>query len=391
LPSLVVLPFTNLSDAPDSEYFTDGMTADITTELSRLSGLFVIAHASASGWRDKPVDLRQVAESLGVQYVLEGNARLIDNRLRVNVHLIDTTRDVYLWSEKYDRQMQNVFAVQDDIAANIVSALAVKLTEAEKNRAARRYTSSIAAYDDFLRGLAHYSQFTPDDNRLARDYYQQAITRDGVFARAHSAMALTYAAEHRYGWGKPQETALDEALRLARKAIALDDSLPQAHWVLAYVQVFRQDYAEAAAAANRAIALDPNYADSYVTLAVCKMHYGNPEAARDLVRKAMLLNPRYPAAYASVLGQIHYFLGEYELAAVRLREAIERNVNLLTPHVFLIAALGKLNRQEELDWAASQLKTMAADFDDNQLAGMLPIQDANMLADMRQQLQRAGL
>ena len=105
----------------------------------------------------------------------------------------------------------------------------------------------------------------------------------------------------------------------------------------------------------------------------------------------MLLNPRYPAAYASVLGQIHYFLGEYELAAVRLREAIERNVNLLTPHVFLIAALGKLNRQEELDWAASQLKTMAADFDSNQLAGMLPIQDANMLADMRQQLQRAGL
>lgn len=390
-PSIVVLPFTNIGDSPGQDYFSDGITADITTALSKLSGLFVISQSSANGWRETPVDSGQVAGSLGVQYVLEGSVRRTQDRLRVNVHLIDTDSDIYLWSEKYDRELRNLFDVQDDITKNVVNTLSVKLTEEEKQRTARRFTASIAAYDDFLRGQALYIHHNREDNQLARDYFQQAIDRDTAFARAYSAMALTFVLEHRYGWKQPAPALLDQALKLAKKGVSLDNELPQSYWVLGYTHLFRQEYREAAEAAGRAVELDPNYADSYLTLAVCKMHLEAPGEALQLVRKAMLLNPKYPAAYASILGQAYFFMGEYERSVPALREAIERNVNLLTPQVFLIVALSKLDRPDEAAWAAEQLETVAPEFSPDSIAGMLPVQDADIIAEMQQHLRHAGL
>jgi len=391
LPSIVVLPFANLSDESEHDYFSDGITVDITTALSKLSGLFVISPSSASGYRETPVNIKQVAGSLGVRYVVEGSVRRTGDRLRVNIHLVDANSDIYLWSEKYDRELQNVFAVQDDITTNIINALSVKLTEEEKRRTARRYTSSIASYDDFLRGQALYINHTERDNHQARDYYQQAIDRDEAFARAYSSLALTYVAEHRYGWSQSSPLQLDRALTLAEKGVALDRELPQSYWVLGYVHLFRREYREAAAAANRAIELNPNFADSYITLAVCKMYFGAAEESLHLVRKAMLLNPKYPAAYVSVLGQIYFFMGKYELAESALREAVARNMHLRTPHVFLIVALSKLNQLDEANWAAEQFKTIAPDFNHNKVAGMLPLQDTDIVEDMKKHLQRVGL
>lgn len=390
-PSIVVLPFTNIGNEAGRDYFSDGITADINTALSKLSGLFVISQSSAANWRDSLADSRQFAGSLGVRYVLEGSVRRSGERLRINVHLVDAASDVYLWSEKYDRELRNVFAVQDDITAHIVNTLSVKLTQEEKRRTAQRYTSRIDAYDDYLRGHALYSHHTREDNLSAREYYQRAIDRDSGFARAYSSMALTYVAEHRYGWTQDSPSQLDKALKLAKKGVALDNELPQAHWVLAYVNVFRQAYQQAAEAAQRAIELEPNFADSYVTLAVCKMHFGESKMALRLLRKAMLLNPKYPAAYASVQGQIHFVLREYEQAVPMLREAIERNVNLLTPHVFLIVALSKLERPDEAAWEAGQLKTIAPNFTSNSIIGMLPIQDVDIIEDMQKHLQRLGI
>ncbi len=390
-PAIVVLPFRNASDVPGQDYFSEGITADITTALSKLSGLFVIAPSSASGYRGRPLDLQRIAESLGVRYVVQGSVRRSGEQLRVNVHLVDAATDVYLWSEKYDRRLRNVFDVQDDITSNVVKALSVRLTEEERRRTARRYTTSIDAYDDFLRGQALYVRHTRDDNLRAREYYRQAIDRDAGFARAYSAIALTYVAEQRYGWADASRESLEKALELARKGVALDDELPQAYWVLGYVHTFRQEYAEAARAANRALELDPNFADSYLTLAVSKLYFGKPEEALRLVQKAMLLNPRYPAAYASVLGQIHYFTGDYERALPALREAVERNISLRTPHVFLIAALSKLQRMEEAGWAVEQLKAIAPDLRAANVAEMLPIQDAALVEAMQRHLERAGL
>lgn len=311
--------------------------------------------------------------------------------MRVNVHLIDANTNIYLWSEKYDRELQDVFAVQDDITTNIVTSLSVKLVEAEQRRTARKYTTSIDAYDDFLKGQALYVHRSRQDNLSARKFYQQAIDRDATFARAYSAMAMTYATEHRYGWGEADTKQLEQALRLAKQGVSLDRDLPQAHWVLGYVHLFKQEYRQAAAAAQRAIELEPNYADSYLTLAICKIHAGAPDKALPLIRKAMLLNPEFPTPYASVLGQAWYFMEQYDQAVPVLREAIDRNINLLTAHVFLIASLSKLDQLEEASWAVEQLKTVAADISANNIVGMLPVQDADFIADMKKQLQRAGL
>ncbi len=390
-PSIVVLPFASIGGEGDRDYFSDGITVDITTALSKLSGLFVISHTSAADWGGSVANARQFAGSLGVRYVLEGSVRRSGDRLRMNIHLVDAASDIYLWSEKYDWELRNVFAVQDEITANIVTALSVKLTEEEQRRTAQRYTRRVDAYDDYLRGYALYSRHNREDNQVAREYYQRAIDRDSGFARAYSSMALTYVAEHRYGWTPNSSGQLERALELANQGVALDEDLPQAHWVLAYVHVFRQAYQQAARAAQRAIELEPNFADSYITLAVCKMHFGEADEALQLVRKAMLLNPKYPAAYASVRGQIHFFLGEFEQAVPVLREAIERNVNLITPHVFLIVALSKLERPDEAAWEAGQLETIAPNFTSDGVAGMLPIQDAGIIEDMQNHLRNVGL
>jgi len=200
LPSIVVLPFDNLSDDPEQRYFSDGMTADISTALSKLSGMFVIAQTSANSYRGRTSDVGDIAGALGTRYVLEGSVRRADKRIRVNVQLIDASRKVYLWSEKYDRESRDIFAVQDDIVENIVAALSVKLTEEEKQRSASKFTASIEAYDDFLKGQSLYMQFNRERNLQARQFYQRAIDRDDFFSRAYSAMALTYVVEHRYGW-----------------------------------------------------------------------------------------------------------------------------------------------------------------------------------------------
>ena len=390
-PSIVVLPFANISGDSEQAYFSDGVTADINTELSKLSGLFVISQASASGYRDTALDIQQVARSLGARYVLQGSIRRDEDRLRVNASLIDADTNIYLWSEKYDRELDNVFTVQDDITNNIVQALSVKLTEAEKRRTARKYTVSVAAYDDFLRAQALYIRRTKEDNHMARSYYQQAIDRDESFARAYGAMAMTYMADHRHGWNTSDTGLLDKALQLAHKAVALDSDLPQAYWVLSYVHLFRQEFAEAQQAAEKTLVYDPNFADSYLTLAVCRMHFGQAEEALHLVQKAMLLNPEYPAPYASVLGQAYFFLAQYDKAEPVLREAVERNFNLVIPHVFLIVALSKLQRMDDASWAAEQFKTVAPHFSANDIADMLPIQDPEIIGDMKRELQRVGL
>jgi len=388
-PSIVVLPFKNLNNNPDQRYFSDGVTADITTALSKLSGLLVISESSARGL-SRVDNLKDTASSVGARYVLEGSVRRINNRIRVNVNLIDSRRDIYLWSEKYDRELSSVFDVQDDITVNIIQALSIKLTEEEKRRTAHRYTVSILAYDDFLRGQANYAHHSQEKNLLARHYFQQAIERDSGFARAYSAMALTYVAQHRYAWGEQMSQQLDEALRLANKGKSLDEELPQAYWVLGYVHLFRREFEQAEQAAGQAIKLDPNYADSYLTIAVCKIHAGDSKAAVDYARKSILINPIYPAAYASILGQAYFFNGNYELAVTNLQDAIDRNINLLSAHVFLIASLSKLNQMEEAEWAAEKFKIIDTDFSIEKIDKMLAIGEAKGLDDLKQQLQRVG-
>ena len=390
-PSIAVLPFTHLGNDPAQGYFTDGITADITTSLSKLSGLFVIASSSVQNYRKLPTDIKQVAATLGVRYVLEGNARRSGKHLRVNVQLVDATTGFHLWAERYDRDMQDVLDIQDDITAKIVDTLSVKLTEAERQRSARRYTVNIEAYDDFLRGQALYVRSTPEDNLQARALFQQAVERDPGFARAYGVMAHSYVDEFRFGWEKNPAAALDRALELANRAVALDDQLPQAYRALSYVYLHRREYSRSLDAIQRAIALDPNDADSHALLALNYIYDGNHETAIRMLREAMRLNPHYPARYAAALGRAYYFVGQYEDAVITLRDAIERNASLLSSHVLFTAALSHLERNDEAAWAAAQVRALSRNFAAENVSDMVPIKDPVKLRTLVDDLKRAGL
>ena len=390
-PSIIVLPFDNLSNDAGQEYFSDGITADISIALSKLSGLRVIAPQSMlieSGEYDGDGGLgsQQLA-----RYLLAGSVQRADNKLRVNVMLIDNDTHHQIWAESYDREITAVFDVQDEITARIVSSLEIKLTEEEKSRVAHRFTNSIDAYDQFLRAQALYTQHTNNENLLARDHLRQAIQLDPNFARAYSTLALTYVDEYRYKWSSNTENPLLQTLKLAEKAVTIDNSLPQAYWSLAYAQLHLHRYDQAIASINQSFKVSPSYADGYAILALIHIYRGDADQGMNMIRQAMRLNPDYPAQYISVMGQAYYYQGDFENAAAVLRDAVDKNFSLLTAHIMLTATLSQLGLQDEASWSAGQLRTLSPGFIMTDVARIFPIQSEEKLQAIFEQLRLAGL
>lgn len=388
--SIAVLPFANLSGDPDFEYFSDGITEDITTDLSKISSLLVIARNSAFAYKDQPLSLKSVAEALGVRYVVEGSVRRSGGDIRINAKLIDAETGSHLWVERYDRHIQDIFTVQDDVTHNIVTALALTLTDEEKKRVARRYTHSIEAYDLFLRGQSFYARSTEQDNARARALYLRAIELDPAFARAHASVALTHTEDFRHGWGADPDRSIRQAVARAKQAVTLDDSIPQTLWALGYVYVSNRQNDEGAAAAERAIALDPNNADARVTLAYARVYQKRSQDAIALVRKAMRLNPRYPSQYPSILGRAYYHLGQYEQAAEALRHAVDLNPNRTPARLYLVLSYVALGRQEEASWEAGEVLANVPGFAVGTVDQILPVSDPLELERMKDDLRRAG-
>jgi len=390
-PSIVVLPFANLSGDPQFEYFSDGITEDITTDLSKLSGLLVIAPNSANSYKNQPLALKSVARDLNVRFVVEGSVRRAGNEIRVTAKLIDAHTGTHMWADRYDRKLQDIFAVQDDVTHNIVSALALTLTDEEKAMVAHRYTDSVAAYDLLLRGQSLYAHSNKEDNSQARDLYRRAVGIDPKFARAYAALALTYAEDFRFGWSSDPDKSLQQADEFARKGVALDDSIPQTNWVLGYVLVSKIQFDAAAAAAERAIAVDPNNADAYTTLAYARVYQGRSEEAISLVRKAMRLNPHYPSQYKSILGRAYYYIGNYKEAIGILRDAIDKNPVRTPPRLYLILSYIALGQMDDAAWEVDQLKVNDPGFSLATVDQAIPVKDQAQLAKFRQDLKSAGL
>jgi TolB-like protein/DNA-binding winged helix-turn-helix (wHTH) protein len=389
--SIAVLPFANLSGDSSFEYFSDGITEDIITDLSKVSSLLVIARNSAFAYKDQPLSLRSVAEALRVRYVVEGSVRRSGDDIRINARLIDAETGSHLWVERYDRHIQDIFAVQDDVTRNIVTALALTLTDEEKKHVARRYTHSVEAYDLFLRGQALYARSIEEDNARARGLYLQAIEIDPAFARAHAAVALTHTEDFRHGWGADPARSIRQAVARARQAVVLDDSIPQTLWALGYVYVSNRQIAEGAAAAERATALDPNNADAHMTLAYARVYQNRPQDAIALVRKAMRLNPRYPSQYPSILGRAYYHLGQYEQAAETLRHAVDLNPNRVPARLYLVLSYVALGKLEEARWEVAEILVNDPGFSVATVDQILPVPDPRELARMTGDLRRAGL
>jgi len=390
LPSLVVLPFTNAGGDPEQEYLSQGITADITTDLSRLESLRVIARQSASIYRGESPPAQQVGRELGVRYILGGSVQKSGDRIRINARLTDAESGDLLWGDRYDRNLDDVFAVQDEIAGQIVNALSIELTDEERRRIAHRYTTNVEAYELFLRGQQAYVRQNAVDNARAQEFFRRAIGLDPRFARAYAGLALTYSDDWRFGWSSESEKGADEALRMARRAIELDDDLPQGYWALGFVQLFRGEFREAMKAARRSLELDPNNADAYVTLALSTNFSGDPEKAIDLMGQAIALNPRYGSRYSGVLGIAYYHAGKYDEALAALEDSLQRNSQRIPPHLYKAAIYMKRGNLEEAEWQVTEVDSIKPGFTLGKFDRILPFGNAEQKKEFLALLHAAG-
>jgi adenylate cyclase len=336
-PSLVVLPFVNMSNDPEQEYFSDGITEDITSDLSQISGLFVIARNSAFTYKGKAVKVQDVSREMGVRYVLEGSVRRADNQVRVTTQLIDATTGYHLWSERYDRPLKDIFALQDEIVRKIVTTLNLQIRLREQGAAleVRKRTANLEAYDSVLRGMAYTYRFTKEANVQARQMYEKAIELDPEYVSAYVGLGFTYYIDWIWQWSQDPQTP-ERALELAQKALALDDFSPWPHNLLGAIYLYiKKQYDQAFAEVERTIALDPNSAEGYWRMGEILGSMGKPEEGIGWIKKAMRLNPRYPGYYAQTLGGAYFLAGRYEEAITALQDALPRNPDYMWTHVSL--------------------------------------------------------
>ncbi|HMJ49774.1 MAG TPA: adenylate/guanylate cyclase domain-containing protein [Burkholderiales bacterium] len=372
-PSIAVLPFVNMGGDPEQAYFADGMTEDLITDLSKVAGLFVIARNSTFVYKGKATDVREVAKTLGVRYVLEGSVRRSGAQVRVNAQLIDATTGGHVWADRYDGELKNIFAFQDKVTRNVVAALSVELTKDDRERVARRGTENTQAYDVFLKGWQHYLRQTPEDFRAAIVQFKKAVELDPKYGRPYAALAATYwEAYTRYwdvalGFSRGRETHFQAEQFLTK---AMRDPTPLAHQVASAMLLHTQQHDEAIAEAKRAIASDPNDADGYVALANALSFTGKPSEALELVGRAIRLNPHYPPYYLYQLGLAQFGMKRLDEAATSLERALALNRDDYWSQRLLLATYGLLGRRAD---AGKLLETIKRNEKRGQIASMDPL------------------
>jgi adenylate cyclase len=319
-PSIAVLPFDNLSADKSHDILVDGMTEDIIAALARFNQLFVIARNSTFTYKGRPVKVQQVAEELGVRYVLEGSVRISGNRIRVTAQLVDATTGRHAWVERFDRGLKDAFEVQDEVTRKLVGSLVGKLDRAMMSMALLKHPDSLDAYGLLLRGKELYWHYTPDDNAKSRALFEKAISLDPNYARAYAYLALTHFADWQW-WrpARPEET-YKKALDLAHKAVALDPRDALAREALGYILLYGKEYDQALAQIEQGLKANPSYASLLVLLADTYVHIGQPREGIKKVKEAMRLNPYYPGIYLWVLGWAQYNARDYEGAIKTLRK-----------------------------------------------------------------------
>ena len=387
-PSIAVLPFANMSPDPDQEYFADGMTEDLITELARISGLFVIARNSVFVYKGKPVHVRDVGRDLGVRYVLEGSVRRDGDRVRITAQLVDAASGHHLWAERYDRDLDGVFALQDEITEEIVSALEVRLSEGERAAVERVPTGDPEAHSFFLRGQSYRWSFTRDANRRAEQMFERAIERDPEFAAAYAALALVYMQRWIVQWSQ-DEADLERGVDLARQAITIDRSHAMAHSILGFGYTFSGEPDRALAAGRRAIEVGPNDAMAASYMALFHEVVGNPEEARREFERAVRLDPENQFPYFN-LGTIQLEAGQSRQAIATFKRVLDQYPEFVTAYVFLAVAYEQVGMEAEARAAASEVLRISPEFTLSGFERRLPF-DRQRMEPILAALARAGL
>ena len=353
LPSIAVLPFANISGDPDQEYFADGMTEDIITLLSKLPQLLVIARNSSFTYKGKAVKVPEIARELGVKYVVEGSVRKIGNRVRITAQLIDGGTGGHLWADRFDRELIDIFAMQDEVTQEIVLAMAVKLTGDERNRLKTKGTNSLEAYDYVLRGREHLRLYSKEGTAEAEAMLQRAINFDPGYATAYASLSHAGFANYINRWSETAARPLEHAYELAQKAVALDGTDPWAHHALGCAYLWKRQHDQAIAELEKAIALEPNFAAGHVVLGLIHHYAGSSEEAIKRINLGMRLDPHYPDIRLHWLAQAYFQLGRYEEAINFLKLRLIRKPDTDISRVLLAASYGHLGQVDEakVQWA----------------------------------------
>jgi len=322
-PSIAVLPFDNLSGDPDQDYLADGITENIITALSKIPEMFVIARNSVFTYKGKPIKVQKVADDLGIRYVLEGSIQKASNRFRITGQLIDATTGHHLWAEKYDRVLEDFFAVQDEITLAIVSSLQVKLTDGEQARLRDRTTDNLEAWGLAVRGYSYWHRYTKEDNARARELFQRAIEVDPDYAWAWTMLGFTYFIDTRYGWHRSRDESLKKMVECAQKSLVIDDSDPDVHTLLAKIHSSQKEYDKAINEGEKSVSLGPNSAENYANLGMTYRYVGRFEDSIRMTEKAIRLHPYYPDWYLYSLEYSYYYLGQYEKAIALAKKHIK--------------------------------------------------------------------
>ena len=392
-PSIVVLPFTNLSGDPEQEYFSDGITEDLTTDLSKLSGLFVIARNSAFTYKGKAVKLQDVSQELGVRYVLEGSVRKADSQVRITAQLIDAPSGQHLWAERYDRELKDIFVLQGEIVRKIVAYLALRLTKGEQERILGQYvgtyTDNPEAYDSYMRGREYLLRNSKEVHAQARQLFERAIELDPTYAVAYAVLGFTYLQDWVFQWSRDPQ-ALEQAFALAQKALALDDSMPFAHQLLGRVYQAKQQHEQAIAEAERAIVLAPNYANGYATLGQMLNVAGRPQDAIEVAEKALRLDPRNPSEALAALGNAYRLTGRYEEAIATFKK-LQNFRDHPVAHMSLAIMYSETGREEEARAEAAEILRLMPNFSLEEMKQRSPWKDQTRLERDLAALRKAGL
>lgn len=391
-PSLVVLPFANLSGDPEQTYFSDGMTDNLINDLSQIGGLLVIARNTSFSFRDRQeaMDAQTVHKVLGVRYVVEGSVQRAGDHVRINANLVDGTTGFQLWAGRLDREFSDLFALQDQVASQIIDALKIELTQDQRRRLSKRHTDNLEAYDLFLRAWEEIWRFNDESRKTAQAYLWSTLDLDPDFALAKAILATTYTNRTGVSLTASAES-LETAYRLARQAVAIDPELPSVHASLGLVHMFRREYDKADASFAQAVKLDPNYADGF-GMQAWNWHYaGEPERALAGFEYAMRLNPRAPFPYLNAIAEVHFSLGNLDAALEWSTEALERNPEALRQRLLQGAILTELGQIEDAEWEVVEALALQPGITIANLPDIYPYREGSTLARLEQALRAAGL
>jgi adenylate cyclase len=362
-PSIAVLPFENMSGDPKKDYFSEGLTEQIISTLSRFRTLFVISGGSTSTYKGKTVKIQKVAEDLGVKYVLKGSVQTSADQIRITVQLIDATTGHYIWSQRYDRQQKEIFAIQDDITLEITKALQADIMSGEQARLwDKTSTTNLEAWEKYLKADDYYFRFTKEDNATARRLLEEVIVLDPEYAFAYVMLGWTYWMDARFGWVDSRAEYFKVAGKYAQKGMELNDSLDTAYLLMGSVYWNQGQFEKAIAEVERAITLNPNGANNYSALAAMVGGLGRWNESIELAKKSIRLHPFAPATFYHWLGRAYFMTGQYDEAIATLKKILQKNPNYLPAHAFLAACYSSSDRHAEAAAEANEVRRINPKF-----------------------------